>query len=729
MTDAADARCPTAMELEAYLEEPSPGSAVGTHLDSCPSCAALAEDIAENNRLAKRLRASEPGARASSATGDHAIEGYEILGEVQRGSQGIVHRARQRATNRIVALKLLLAGTFATSQQRRRFEREIELLAGLEHPNIVTIYDSGTTAGGDLYLAMQYLEGMPLAEWTTRRHEEDRARAGPGLRSLLQLFCGICDGASWAHQHGVIHRDLKPANVIVDPLGRPHILDFGLARPVGDEAARADVTVEGSFLGTLAYAAPEQTRAEARVDVRADVYALGVILYELLTGRYPYPMEGDLADILRSITDTAPTPPSAWRRRGDGATAPYRIGGELDTIVLTALAKDPERRYQSASALRDDVRRYLDGAPIEAKRDRGWYVFRKTITRHRVPFAIAAAFAALLVVFTGVVLVKNHRINIENEKLREINVFLEDTLGSVHPARPGEDVVVRELLDEAVQWIDMALADQPEVAATIRMTVGNSYRGLGRLADAEEQLERSLETRLELFGDRHVDVARSLNALALLCRDQGEYGDAETLFRRAIELRRDLIGDRSIDVAYSLASFAGMRLKQGMYDEARAMLEESLDIRRDLYGPVHQDVAMCLYTLARIADAEGDAEEAERLHRQALGMRRNVLSEQHPDLARSLETLGTLLARAGNRKEAAALLAECVEVRRQFLTEGHWEIARTQGVLGGVLLESGQHERAKAMLVEAEAGLVNALGEQDPRVLEVRKMLAKVRDG
>jgi len=496
---------------------------------------------------------------------------------------------------------------------------------------------------------------------------------------------------------------------------------------VGDEAARADVTVEGSFLGTLAYAAPEQTRADARVDVRADVYALGVILYELITGCYPYPMEGDLAEILRSITDTEPTPPSAWRRRGDGASAPYRIGGELDTIVLTALAKEPERRYQSASALRDDLRRYLDGAPIEAKKDSGWYVFRKTITRHRVPFAIAGAFAMVLVAFSGVVVVKNHRINIENEKLREINVFLEDTLGSVHPARPGDEVVVRELLDEAVQWIDMALAEQPEVAATIRMTVGNSYRGLGRLDDAAEQIELSLATRLALHGERHVDVARSLNALALLRRDQGRFDEAETLFGEAIALRRDLLGDRSIDVSYSLASFAGMRLRQGMHDEARTMLEESLDIRREIYGPVHQDVAMCLYTLATIADARGDAEQAERLHRQALGMRRAILSEQHPDLARSFESLGKLLARADDYTEAVVLLEECVAVRRQFLSAGHWQIARTQGVLGGVLVEAGEYERAEPILADAERRLREVLGEDDERVKAVRESLERAR--
>ncbi|MCP3905781.1 MAG: serine/threonine protein kinase [Planctomycetes bacterium] len=730
-----DPRCPTAMELEAFLDDPRADTPIARHLDGCATCEAAAEEIVANNRLAARLRASATGSGGGDAVRPDAggargnpIDGYEILDEVQRGSQGIVHRARQAATNRVVALKLLLAGTFATSQQRRRFEREIELLAGLEHPNIVTIHDSGTTTGGDLYLVMQYIEGQPLTEWTRRRHDADHARPAAGLRGVLELYEGICDGVSWAHQHGVIHRDLKPANVIVDTQGRPHILDFGLARPIGEAAAAAiEVTEAGSFLGTLAYAAPEQTRADATtVDVRADVYSLGVLLYEMITGRYPYPMEGDLAQILRSITDTPPTPPSAWRRSADPGPAPYRIGDELDTIVLTALNKDPERRYQSAAALRDDLRRYLDGAPIEAKKDSGWYVFRKTVTRHRVPFAIAGLFAALLVVFTSVVLVKNHRINIENEKLREINVFLEDTLGSVHPARPGDDVVVRELLDEAVQWIDMALADQPEVAATIRMTVGNSYRGLGRLDDAEAQLERSLRTRLELHGERHPDVARSLNALALLRRDQGRYLEAERLFADAIALRRDLLGLRSIDVSYSLASFAGMRLRQGRYIEARTLLEESLDIRRGIYGPKHQDVAMCLFTLARIADARGDTERAERLHREALDIRRDVLSDQHPDLARSLEALGSLLARQGDGEEAVDLLDECLEVRSRFLSAEHWQVARTRAVLGGVLAESGAYERAEPLLVDAERRLREVLGAADDRVRQARRHLATV---
>ena len=716
MADAAGSQCPETMELEAYLAEAHGKENITRHLRTCSRCQTMLEEMRANNALMDRIAGSRLGLddvqqHSGLPQFDQlatVIEGYEILGELHRGGQGIVYRATQLATNRTVALKVLLAGAFATSNQRRRFEREIELIAQLEHPNIVTVYDSGTTPDGCHYFAMQYVEGEPLDEWL-------RQRRGPklSLPEFLRLFVKLCDGVSYAHQHGIIHRDLKPANIIVDPAGEPHILDFGLAKPMAGSqlGQQATVTIEGAFMGTLAYAAPEQTRGEPKlIDVRSDVYSLGVMLYEMLTGHFPYPVEGDLAEVLKAITTVAPKPSAEWRRL-DGAEALSfgKLDNELETIVLKTLSKEKQRRYQSAAALRDDITRYLAGEPVEAKRDSGWYILRKAVVRYRMRASIAAIFVVLLIAFSATVFVMYQRATIEANKARQIKIFLEDTLSSVQPAEGERDVSVRELLDEAVLWIDLALADQPEVRASIQTTIGNSYRSLGLFEKAEIQLQAALQTRLDLFGDEHLEIVRSLNLLAHLRREQGQLEEAERLFRTALAMRRKLENDDKYDI-YTLANLAQVRRAQNDYEDAERLLNESLAIRRRLFGDVHPETAMCHYNLAFLAEDRGDLIRAERLHREALAMRRAVLHRHHPSLRNSLDALGTLLLRTGRPEEAEPLLRECLELRIETLPPDHWQIAQTQGVLGESLSQLERYQEAESLLLESWELFKEALG-------------------
>ncbi|MFH0981789.1 MAG: serine/threonine-protein kinase, partial [Planctomycetota bacterium] len=274
------------------------------------------------------------------------IEGYEILSEVHRGGQGVVYKAVQKATKRTVALKVLLEGPYASPRQRHRFEREIDLVASLQHPNIVTIYDSGVTRDGRHYFAMEYIRGLPLNAYLSDKN--------PSIDATLRLFRAICAAVNYAHQRGVIHRDLKPANIRVDSLGQPHILDFGLAKIGGaDLSLGAPMTVTGEFMGTLAYASPEQAKGDPTlIDIRTDVYSLGVILYEMLTSKYPYPVVGQMVEVLRNIAEAEPSKPSTIRRQ---------INDEVETIVLKCLQKERERRYQSAGELARDVEHFLTG--------------------------------------------------------------------------------------------------------------------------------------------------------------------------------------------------------------------------------------------------------------------------------------------------------------------------------------------------------------------------------
>lgn len=394
--------CPDEVQLEACASGRMVPPAVQEHVGQCPHCRRLLSEIEQNNAFLDRMvpvlrdRRSAPSVRPSELS---AIPGYHIRGEASHGGQGIVYRAIQLATRRTVALKVPLLGSLATARQRQRFEREIEIIAALRHPHIVTLYGTETLPSGQTILVMEYVEGEPLDAWLavdTEREEEGQTPRGPARRAqgeLLALFVKLCDAVNFAHQQGVIHRDLKPANIMIDRAGEPRILDFGLARASGDDPltqTRA-VTRTGEFMGTLLYAAPEQVQGDPdSIDTRTDVYALGVILYEALTGQPPYPIAGSLAEALRSIIEAPPARPSAHDPR---------VNDELDTIVLKALAKDKARRYQSARDLALDLERHMAGEPISAKSDSAWYLLRKAVRRNRWPILAGAAGVALVLAF------------------------------------------------------------------------------------------------------------------------------------------------------------------------------------------------------------------------------------------------------------------------------------------------------------------------------------------
>lgn len=318
------------------------------------------------------------------------LRGYEVLDELGSGSQGVVYKAKQLSTQRLVALKVVRHGALASGPDRRRFENEVQLASRLRHPNIVAVYDGGCDSGRDFF-AMEYVEGEPLDLYCSR-NDLPIARA-------VRLFLTICRAVSYAHQQGVIHRDLKPSNVLVDANGDAHILDFGLAKPVPGSASLVDSTLThvGDFAGTWSYASPEQVRMDpVRVDVRSDVYTLGVILYEMLTDCSPYPAPTATSrdSIIRNILKTPPLPPSAILRDVDG---------DLEAIVLKALSKDPDRRYQSAAAYADDLERYLNGDVIEARRAQSWHVLSRLLRRHRWQFGGLAAALFVLIAFTVIV--------------------------------------------------------------------------------------------------------------------------------------------------------------------------------------------------------------------------------------------------------------------------------------------------------------------------------------
>jgi len=400
---------------------------VRAHLDECSACRQRDDRLLSGqDRIVHMLRdlklsqtvdsAGQSGEAVATITHDStvvpsdageaiplSIEGYRLIREIHRGGQGIVYEAYQHSMKRKVAVKVLLHGALSSASVRRRFEREIELVASLRHPNIISVHDSGKTDDGQLYYVMDYVSGRPLDKYIRGTHLS--------MEQTLELFTRVCDAVTFAHQRGVIHRDLKPSNILVDEQGVPRVLDFGLAKHLSGQIDRV-ASMTGEIVGTLPYMSPEQAQGTTSdIDTRTDVYALGVILFELLTGRYPYPVVGQMADVLNNIVKMpAATPSSQWTPesgvyRGRSRLLQSKrcpIDNEVQTIVLRCLAKERERRYESAGGLLRDVKRYLSGEPIEAKRDSVWYVLRKLAARHAIETTALAALLVIIISFGAI---------------------------------------------------------------------------------------------------------------------------------------------------------------------------------------------------------------------------------------------------------------------------------------------------------------------------------------
>lgn len=663
------------------------------------------------------------------------IGGYRIVREIGRGGMGVIYEAQQLNPQRAVALKIVKGGAFVGEQQVKLFQREAQALARLKHPYVAAIYEAGRTPDGQHFFAMELVRGQPLHEHA-RRHNLS-------LADRLELFCKVCDAVNYAHQRGVMHRDLKPSNVLIDDRGNPKLLDFGLARITDADVAVTTVVSElGQVLGTLSYMSPEQTRGNPdEIDLRTDVYSLGVILYELLTGRLPYDLgSGILLEAVRVICDDPP------RRL---STIVRSLRGDLETIALKSLDKDPGRRYQSVAALADDIRRYLTDQPILARPPSAVYQIKKLVARHKVPFAFLGLLALLTLgagIWMGVLYAETDRLRItaeqdrtvalsaldkaetESEKAVQVQQFLQDMLAAVDPtkAKGRDTTVLRELLDEAALKVDTELNHQPEVRAAVQHTIGSTYLGLGSYVEAEKHLQASLSTRRQLYGEDNLDVAVSLNALGILMQDKGQSKDAERLYRKALEIRRRLADADDKYMADSLNNLATALHDRGEFDEAEDLYRQALDLRRRLFGSEHADVAQSIANLALLLQHRGQLDEAESLHRQALDMRRRLLEPSHPAITQTLNNLAVLLYRQENYLAAETHLREVLTLRRQWLGSDHPNIAKALNNLAEVLWVQDKTKEAEECLRQAVIMRRELLGDDHPHTLLSMRSLAEV---
>ncbi len=581
---------------------------------------------------------------------------YRVTGFVASGGMGAVYRAVRDdgQFDKQVAVKILHR-PFAKPGETDVVAREQQILAKLEHQGIARLLDAGVTDFGFAYLIMEFVDGLPIHEYCRRR--------GMSLRDRCHLFLKVCEAVQYAHQRMVLHRDLKPANILVTADGQPKVVDFGIAKLVDDAAGDA-LTVTLAHAGTPRYAAPEIFRGQAATTV-TDVYALGVILYEMLADTLPYDLSRlSAAEAERVVCDVDPRPPSESTKH---ALHRSTLKGDLDTIVLHAMHKDPTRRYASVEQLADDIDRHLNHYPVRARPDSAVYRAQRFVKRRKVLVVLlvlvfAAPLAGIAISTVGYVAARRsaHRAAVEAERAQEVTDFLALTLAEVDPLNArSREVTLPEILASASARIATDFDDDPVVHATLARTIGHSFRRLGMYPEARKHLERSVELLRDVRESSPAVLIDSLEALAGLYEADSNSQEAYDLFVEALALR-EKIGDA--DIVATLTKLARTASSLNRIEDAITHQREAIALLRKHENPDASTLANALHGLADLEAQRGKTDVAEGLHRDALDMEKKQLGETHAQTAAGHHKYARLLIRAGRFEEADAELKRSVSI-------------------------------------------------------------------
>ncbi|MEP7336646.1 MAG: serine/threonine-protein kinase [Acidobacteriota bacterium] len=647
---------------------------------------------------------------------------YKTLRELGQGGMGTVFLARRDDDQfkKRVAIKLIRRG-MNTDSIIRRFRHERQILASLDHPNIARLLDGGATEDGLPYLVLEYVEGQPIDEYCDRHQLSTIER--------LDLFRKVSGAVHYAHQNLVVHRDLKPGNILVAPpadgkAGTPKLLDFGIAKILNPEISgqTIDPTLTAMKLMTPGYASPEQIRGEA-ITTASDVYSLGVILYELLTGHRPYHVSTRAPhEIARVICEVEPPKPSVVVTRAEVITGSdgsekatitpeqvsrarneppeklrRRLAGDLDNIVLMALRKEPQRRYTSVEQFSEDLRRYLDGLTVAASRDTFTYRSTKFVRRHKAGVTALATIALLIVGSVVTLAIQSARLARERDKAEQVSEFLVNMFETADPYKArGKEITAREILDKGAQRVATELGDQPEARALLMNAMGNSFTHLGLYDQAAPLLDHALEIRRNILGNESLDTAKSLDGLGTLLIGKGDFARAEKLLREALQIRRKRLGGEHPEVAASLNNLGQALLEKGSYAAAEPLFREALAINRKLLGNNHTSVAVSLNNLGRALHHQENYAAAEPMYREALAISRRLLGNEHPDVINELLNLAWLFRDRSDYTTADPLNREALAISRKLFGNEHPQVA-------SCLLELGDVQRWKEDYVMAES--------------------------
>ena len=673
------------------------------------------------------LRPSDPDATLASLGPQPAttapnlptsIGRYRIVRLLGEGGMGAVYEAEQDQPRRNVALKVIKTA-WASRELLRRFEQEFQTLGRLHHPGIAQIYEAGTADSGfgsQPFFVMEIIRGKPLTEYADTQHLNTRQR--------LAVMIRVCEAVEHAHQRGIIHRDLKPGNILVEENGQPKILDFGLARVTDSDAKATRQTEMGQLLGTLAYMSPEQLLADPLLlDTRSDVYALGVILYELLSNKMPYPLTNQVHEVVQTIQQTDPVALSSINRA-------YR--GDIETIVAKALEKDKTRRYDSAAELAADIRRHLEDQPIIAKPPNVTYQVKKFARRHKA--LVVGAVTVFLVLIAGVVAstweaVQARRAAATAEALS--NFLQNDVLSQASAAkqsglktRPDPDLKVRTALDQAAESIQGKFDKQPEVEAAIRDTIGQTYTDLGLHPEAQKQLERALDLYRKALGAENPKTLTTMSRLGTSAWHQGKFPEAETILSRTLEIERRVLGPEHHDTLYSMNNLGNVYRAQGKDARAETLYSQTLEIRRRVLGLEHPDTLTSMNNLANVYWSHGKYAQAEALYSQAMEIQRRVLGPEHPDTLLSMGNLADTYAKEGKYAQAEALFRQTMETSRRVLGPEHHKTLAFLSDFASMYQRQGRYALAQTHAAEVLVGRRHALGRENSDTMQSADDLA-----
>jgi len=741
--------------------------------------ALLKADAEAGSFLAQPTKGEASRAQAARAAAQEQagaqIDRYKLLEQIGEGGMGTIWMAEQREpVRRRVALKIIKLG-MDTKQVIARFEAERQALAMMDHPNIAKVLDAGATEMGRPYFVMEYIKGVPILEFCDREKVDTRAR--------LELFTRVCQAIQHAHQKGIIHRDIKPSNVLVtlhDGVPVPKVIDFGIAKATNSElTSKTLFTEHRQMIGTPAYMSPEQAEMSGLdIDTRSDIYSLGVLLYELLTGTTPFDMldlmSKGFGEMMRTIREEEPHKPStrvsslgetgtrtALQRNVDAKQLGSMLRGDIDWIVMKCLEKDRSRRYETANGLAADIHRHLNDEPVTAGAPGAGYRLRKFVKRNRGQ--VLAGGAVVVALLVGVVAFAwkaeeaseqrdaavlareseaeqrrqaeqaraeaehQRRLAEEQEALAKfqeaeahrqaamaeaVAKFQTDMLAAVDPNQLPLDPVTKEPLKDsvtvvqamqaAVEALDAgSLEDQPLVEARVRDTIGRTFLGLGRFAEAEPNLRRALAIRSDVLPARHLEIASSQNNLAVLLESQNKLPEAETLHRAALEIARASLPPGHPDLGVGLNNLAELLRIQSKLADAEPLYREALAIARAAFPAGHPDIADRLDNLAQLLQAQRRLIDAEPLQREALAIRRAAFPAGHPQVALGLNNLAFLLVQKDALGEAEPLLREALEIRRKSLPAGHIDIASSLDNLAALLQKQNRIAEAESLFRDA----------------------------
>ncbi|MDH5197997.1 MAG: serine/threonine-protein kinase, partial [Gemmatimonadota bacterium] len=662
---------------------------------------------------------------------------YRVVRQVARGGMGAVYLAERddRQFQQRVALKFLRPG-YDHEELRRRFATERRILGQLTHPSIARLLDAGVSPRGLPYLVMEFVDGAPIDRYC----DEHRL----GIDERLALFCRVSDAVQFAHQNLVVHRDLKPSNILVDDGGAVKLLDFGIAKLLEEEAVPAGSRAPTRWM-TPEYASPEQIRG-GPITTATDTYALGILLFELLTGRRPYAITASSpAEIERAVCETEPPRPSAVVRDPPSAGTPTstesaelvsaarhtqperlrrRLRGDLDVIVLHALRKEPGRRYASAGELADDVRRHLAGLPVRAQPDSFRYRAGKFVRRHRVGVGAGALVGVSLLAGTvatawqaGIAARERDQARLEAATADAVSTFLTDLFAISDPGRAlGADPPASQLLATGAARVESELAGQPALQGRLLFVIGDVYRSLGRFPAAESLLARSAELRRATLGDHSPELAESLTGLATVLLAQQRPDEAEPLLREALATWEAALGPADPKVASAVNNLGSLFHRRGLLDSAAAYYGLAVALRERAGHDTTLAYATDLGNLASVLARQGDLDGADSLQRHVLAIRRARQAPNHPDVAATLNNLAVVLYRKEDFAGAERMLREALEIRRTVLGPDHPEVAQGLNNLAAAVEKQGNVAEAERLYEESLALKRRLVGNAHPTV-------------